>query len=85
METKEITITLSTDKDQDGREFYTSNIDEDDLRNLCIALIADDDLSNATLIAAIHILARHHEPQKALAAFSESVREEIKEISKQTR
>ncbi len=75
----EIKLTLNTLTDENGRTYFTTEYDENILKDLSIALLADPELKNMTLMTAAYIVSQENSPETILEkirSFAEDIKEQ---------
>lgn len=59
---KDIKLTLIKTRDKNGREYYSTEYDPDNLKELSLALLADQELKELALMTASYILSMEDDP-----------------------
>lgn len=59
---KDIKLTLIKTRDKNGREYYSTEYDPDNLKELSLALLADQELKELALMTASYILSMQDDP-----------------------
>lgn len=60
----DITINLEKKTDNEGRNWLEARYDQNDLNALCLALLCDNDLRSAAILATAMIMAQDEDPDE---------------------
>lgn len=63
---KEIKILLRQETGEDGRTYFTSSYEAEDLKDLCLALLTDENMKQTALMAAAYIASQEHDPEETI-------------------